>query len=83
MCACARVDICVCVCVCVSSGTSLLLFMCNDTIEGRVGDVTLLVDIFNVSVVALVTSARGGQTGCEGTEWELETSVRCVKCHNK
>jgi len=21
--------------------------------------------------------------GCEGTEWELETSVRCVKCRNK
>jgi len=48
MCVCARVYICVRVCICVFSGTLLLLFMCDDTKEGRVGDVTLLVDIFNV-----------------------------------
>ena len=24
------------------------------------------------------TMGRGGQTGCEGTEWESETSVRCM-----
>jgi hypothetical protein len=30
---------------------------------------------------SLTAIGRGGQTGCEGTEWESETSVRCLVGH--
>merc|ERR1719238_1386580 len=34
-----------------------------------------------LGLVALTAMVRSGQTGCEGTEWESETSVRCLVGH--
>ena len=31
-----------------------------------------------LGLVAYTAMGREGQTGCEGTEWESETSVRCL-----
>ena len=31
-----------------------------------------------LGLVAFTALGRIGQTGCEGTEWEAETSVRCL-----
>ena len=31
-----------------------------------------------VGLVAMTAMVRAGETGCEGTEWESETSVRCL-----
>ena len=34
-----------------------------------------------LGLVAFTALGRVGQTGCEGTEWESETSVRCLVGH--
>ena len=35
----------------------------------------------SLGLVAFTALGRVGQTGCEGTEWESETSVRCLVGH--
>ena len=32
----------------------------------------------SLGLVGMTAMVRSGQTGCEGTEWESETSVRCL-----
>ena len=36
-----------------------------------------------VGLVGMTAMVRAGQTGCEGTEWESETSVRCLVGHGE
>ena len=42
------------------------------------GSASVTVQGAGLGLVAITAMARGGQTGCEGTEWESETSVRCM-----
>merc|ERR1712162_50475 len=35
----------------------------------------------SLGLVGMTAMVRSGQTGCEGTEWESETSVRCLAGH--
>jgi hypothetical protein len=42
------------------------------------GSASLTVHAASLGLVAYTSMGRGGQTGCEGTEWESETSVRCM-----
>ena len=36
-----------------------------------------------VGLVGMTAMVRAGQTGCEGTEWESDTSVRCLAEHGQ
>ena len=42
------------------------------------GSASVTVHGAGLGLVVITVMARGGQTGCEGTEWESETSVRCM-----
>jgi hypothetical protein len=45
------------------------------------GSASVSVNGAGLGLVAFTTLGRGGQTGCEGTEWESETSIRCLVGH--
>eukprot|EP00001_Collodictyon_triciliatum_P158170 27748_6 len=45
------------------------------------GSASVTVHGASMGLVALTAMVRSGQTGCEGTEWESETSVRCLVGH--
>ena len=42
------------------------------------GSISVTVHGSGFGSMSLTTKARGGSTGCEGTGWESETSVRCM-----
>ena len=42
------------------------------------GSASVTVHGASLGLVAYTGMAREGHTGCEGTEWESETSVRCM-----
>jgi len=42
------------------------------------GSASVTVHGAGLGLAALTATGRGGQTGCEGTEWESESSVRCM-----
>ena len=42
------------------------------------GSASVTVHGARLGLVAYTALGRVGQTGCEGTEWESETSVRCL-----
>jgi hypothetical protein len=42
------------------------------------GSASVTVHGSGLGLAALTAMGRAGQTGCEGTEWESETSVRCM-----
>jgi hypothetical protein len=46
--------------------------------SGSTGTASMTVHGSSLSSAALTAMGRMGQTGCEGTEWESETSVRCI-----
>jgi hypothetical protein len=46
--------------------------------RGGTGSASVTVHGSSLGLVALTALGRMGQTGCEGTEWESETSVRCL-----
>ena len=48
---------------------------------GATGSAGVTVHGSGLGTVALTAMGRGGETGCEGTEWESETSVRCLVGH--
>ena len=43
------------------------------------GSASVTVHGSSLGLVAFTALGRVGQTGCEGTEWESETSVRCLR----
>ena len=45
--------------------------------RGGTGSASVTVHGSSLGLVAFTALGRMGQTGCEGTEWESETSVRC------
>ena len=45
------------------------------------GSASVTVHGGGLGLMALTALGRLGQTGCEGTEWESETSVRCIVGH--
>ena len=45
------------------------------------GSASVTVHGSRLGLVAFTALGRVGQTGCEGTEWESETSVRCLVGH--
>ena len=45
------------------------------------GSASMTVHGASMGLVAYTGEARQGQTGCEATEWESETSVRCMVGH--
>ena len=45
------------------------------------GSASVTVHGSGLGLVAFTALGRVGQTGCEGTEWESETSVRCLVGH--
>merc|ERR1719199_1143674 len=45
------------------------------------GSASVTVHGAGLGLLALTALGRTGQTGCEGTEWESETSVRCMVGH--
>ena len=45
------------------------------------GSASVTVHGASMGLVAYTGRARQGQTGCEATEWESETSVRCLVGH--
>merc|ERR1719183_1996284 len=51
--------------------------------DNRAGTGSASVTVHGASLGLVVSTAlgRSGQTGCEGTEWESETSVRCMVTH--
>ena len=49
--------------------------------RGRTGSPSVTVHGVGLGSVAFTTMGHGGQTGCEGTEWESETSIRCMLGH--
>jgi hypothetical protein len=49
--------------------------------RGGTGSASVTVHGSSLGLVALTALGRIGQTGCEGTEWESETSVRCLVGH--
>ena len=48
---------------------------------GATGSAGVTVHGSGLGTAALTATGRGGETGCEGTEWESETSVRCRTVH--
>ena len=48
---------------------------------GGTGSASVTVHGSGLGLVAFTALGRVGQTGCEGTEWESETSVRCLVGH--
>ena len=48
---------------------------------GGTGSASVTVHGAELGLVAFTALGRIGQTGCEGTEWESETSVRCLVGH--
>ena len=51
------------------------------TNSGGTGSASVTVHGSSLGLVAFTALGRVGQTGCEGTEWESETSVRCLVGH--
>jgi hypothetical protein len=49
--------------------------------HGSTGTASVTVHGSSLGSAALTAMGRMGQTGCEGTEWESETSVRCLVGH--
>jgi len=45
------------------------------------GSASVTVHGAGLGVATFTAMGRGGQTGCEGTEWESETSIRCMMGH--
>ena len=45
------------------------------------GSASVTVHGAGMGLVTYTGRAREGQTGCEATEWESETSVRCLESH--
>ena len=45
------------------------------------GSASITVHGGSMGLVGYTSRARGGRTGCESTEWESETSVRCRVAH--
>ena len=45
------------------------------------GSASVTVHGASLGLVAMTAMGRIGHTGCEGTEWESETSVRCLMGH--
>merc|ERR1719163_2301817 len=45
------------------------------------GSASVTVHGSSLGLVGMTAMVRSGQTGCEGTEWESETSVRCLAGH--
>ena len=45
------------------------------------GSASVTVQGSGLGLVAYTGMVRSGETGCEGTEWESETSVRCLVGH--
>ena len=45
------------------------------------GSASVTVHGASMGLVTYTGRAREGQTGCEATEWESETSVRCMVAH--
>ena len=48
---------------------------------GATGSAGVTVHGSGLGTAGLTAMGRGGETGCEGTEWESETSVRCRTVH--
>ena len=42
------------------------------------GSASVTVQGSSLGLVGITAMVRSGQTGCEGTEWESETSIRCL-----
>ena len=49
--------------------------------RAQTGSASVTIHGANLGLVAFTAMGRVGQTGCEGTEWESETSVRCLVGH--
>merc|ERR1719478_1044196 len=45
------------------------------------GPASVTVHGSSIGLAGMTAMVRSGQTGCEGTEWESETSVRCLAGH--
>merc|ERR1719398_616757 len=45
------------------------------------GSASVTVHGGGLGLARMTAMVRSGQTGCEGTEWESETSVRCLAGH--
>ena len=63
-----------------SEDLSLLSVMRHENSAGT-GSASVTVHGLSLGLVALTAMVRSGQTGCEGTEWESETSMRCLTGH--
>ena len=63
-----------------SADTAGLSMMSNINREAT-GATTLTVHGASMGLVTYTGRAREGHTGCEATEWESETSVRCLVTH--
>ena len=49
--------------------------------HGGTGSASMTVHGSSLGLVGFTAMGRVGETGCEGTEWESETSVRCLVGH--
>ena len=57
------------------------LSMARRSNRAGTGSASVTVHGASMGLVAYTGKAREGQTGCEATEWESETSVRCMVTH--
>ena len=60
-----------------SVGAGKMSVMRRDNSAGT-GSASVTVHGAGLGLMGLTAMVRSGQTGCEGTEWESETSVRCL-----
>jgi hypothetical protein len=65
----------------VMSFGALVLSSSRRSNAARTGSAFVTVHGAGLGHAALTGMMRAGQTGCEGTEWESETSVRCLVGH--
>ena len=47
------------------------------------GSASVTVHGASLGLISFTVLGRAGQTGCEGTEWESETSLRCMVGHGE
>ena len=55
----------------------------NNTLSNHPGTGSLYITVrgADMGLAAMTMKSRGGGTGCEATDWEAETSVRCLASH--
>ena len=65
----------------ISSIDKISLSTARRSNRGGTGSASVTVHGGSLGLVAYTSMVRSGATGCEGTEWESETSVRCLMGH--